>query len=409
MAGERAMATAEHKLWPWQIKRAVPLGRRIARIIQGLFVLGVALALPTGGIAAFPIADSFVYGMFGEGPFQLGIATGVKGVLLLLVIFSAVAYLTLAERRFAGLIQQRRGPNRVGWFGFLQPAADGIKFFFKEDVIPDNVHKPLYLLAPIIIFTPALAVISVIPYGPGPVGANPYQLASVDIGILFIFALSSLGIYGIALGGWASFSKWSLLGGLRASAQMISYEVSLAMAAIGVLVYAGGFDLTALANTQSGYWLGFIPKWNMFPQFLGFIVFVVAVFAETNRLPFDMAEAEQELVGGYHTEYSSMKFALFMLGEYANMITGSALITLLFLGGWSVPYIEFLGLPAQLAVLVQIFGFFVKLFLLCFLFIWVRWTLPRFRYDQLMSLGWKIMLPIALINVILTAVFMAFA
>jgi NADH-quinone oxidoreductase subunit H len=402
------MATAEHKLWPWQIKRAMPLGRRLARIIKGLIILGIAVALPTGGVAAFPIAESFVYQLFGTGPFQLGLATGVKGVILLLVIFSAVAYLSLAERRFAGLIQLRKGPNRVGWYGFLQPAADGIKFFFKEDIIPNNVHKPLYLLAPIIIFTPALAVISVIPYGPGPVGANPYQLASVDIGILLIFGLSSLGIYGIALGGWASFSKWSLLGGLRASAQMISYEVSLAMAAVGVLVYAGSFDLTALANTQAGYWLGFIPKWNMFPQFLGFIVFVVAVFAEINRLPFDLAEAEQELVGGYHTEYSSMKFALFMLGEYANMVTGSALITLLFLGGWSVPYIEFLGLPAGLVVLIQIFGFFFKLFLLSFLFIWVRWTLPRFRYDQLMNLGWKIMLPIALINVILTAVLTAF-
>ena len=402
------MATAERKLWPWQLKRAVPLGRRIARIIKGLFILGVAVGLPTGAIASFPIAEAFVYDIFGQGVFQLGIATGVKAVLLLVAIFTSVAYLTLAERRFAGLIQLRRGPNRVGWFGFLQPAADGIKFFFKEDIIPDNVHKPLYLLAPIIIFTPALTVISVIPFGPGPLGANPYQLASINVGILLIFALSSLGIYGIALGGWASFSKWSLLGGLRASAQMISYEVSLAMAAVGVLVYAGSFDLTALANTQAGYWLGFIPKWNMFPQFLGFIVFVVAVFAETNRLPFDLAEAEQELVGGYHTEYSSMKFALFMLGEYANMITGSALITLLFLGGWHVPYLEFLALPAWIAVLIQIFGFFLKLFLLCFLFIWVRWTLPRFRYDQLMNLGWKIMLPIALLNVILTAVVMAF-
>ncbi|HUX07322.1 MAG TPA: NADH-quinone oxidoreductase subunit NuoH [Acidobacteriota bacterium] len=402
------MATAERKLWPWQIKRSVPLGRRIAQIIKGLIILGIAVGLPVSSIAAFPIADSFVYSMFGEGAFQLGIATGVKGVLLLVVIFTSVAYLTLAERRFAGLIQLRRGPNRVGWFGFLQPAADGIKFFFKEDIIPENVHKPLYLLAPIIIFTPALTVFSVIPFGPGSVGANPYQLASVNVGILLIFALSSLGIYGIALGGWASFSKWSLLGGLRASAQMISYEVSLAMAAVGVLVFAGSFDLTALANTQAGYWLGFIPKWNMFPQFLGFIVFVVAVFAETNRLPFDLAEAEQELVGGYHTEYSSMKFALFMLGEYANMITGSALITLLFLGGWHVPYLEFLALPAWIAVMVQIFGFFLKLFLLCFLFIWVRWTLPRFRYDQLMNLGWKIMLPIALLNVILTAVVVAF-
>ncbi len=260
-----------------------------------------------------------------------------------------------------------------------------------------------------IIVIPAIAVYSVIPFGPGEAGANPYQIASVNLGLLLILGLSSLGIYGIALGGWASFSKWSLLGGLRASAQMISYEVSLAMSIVGVLVVAGSFDLTEIVNSQSGTIFGFLPAWNLFPQMGGFIVFLVALFAETNRLPFDMAEAEQELVGGYHTEYSSMKWALFYLAEYANMITASALVTLLFLGGWLVPGLDGLGLPAELTVLIQIFAFLFKMFLLLFLFIWARWTLPRFRYDQVMGLGWKLLLPVAIGNVILTAVFVAFA
>ena len=403
------MATAERKYWPWQLKKRVSAGEKIATLIKRLIVLGICIGLPVGMIAAFPYAEALVYQLFGQGGIQLALVAGVKAVLLIVVIFSAVAYLTLAERRFAGLIQLRKGPSRVGWFGFLQPAADGVKFFFKEDIIPARVHKPLYVLAPIIIFIPALTVIAVIPWGPGPVGANPYQIANVDIGILLIFGLSSLGIYGIALGGWASFSKWSLLGGLRASAQMISYEVCLAMAVVGVLVYSGSFDLGAIVHTQTGYWFGFLPKWNCFPQFLGFIVFLVAAFAEVNRLPFDMPEAEQELVGGYHTEYSSMKFALFMLGEYANMITASSLVTLLFLGGWHFPGLEALGLPEFIAVPAMIFAFFFKVFLLCFLFIWVRWTLPRFRYDHVMALGWKLLLPAALINVVITAILMAFA
>jgi NADH-quinone oxidoreductase subunit H len=403
------MATAQRKFWPWELKRTKTAGVRFWTLVKRLIILGIAVGLPVGTIVMFPFAESIVYQLFGEGAFQAAVAAGVKAAMLLVVIFSGVAYLTLAERRFAGLIQLRKGPNRVGWFGFLQPAADGIKFFFKEDLIPENVHKPLYVLAPIIIFVPALTVICVLPWGPGPAGANPYQIASVDIGVLLIFGLASLGIYGIALGGWASFSKWSLLGGLRASAQMISYEVSLAMSIVGVLIFAGSFDLGAIVNGQAGYWFGFLPKWNIFPQTAGFVVFLVAVFAETNRLPFDMAEAEQELVGGYHTEYSSMKFALFFLAEYANMITGSALITLLFLGGWHVPGLEALALPAIVAVGIQVFALLFKIFLLCFVFIWARWTLPRFRYDQVMTLGWKILLPTALGNVILTAIFVAFA
>ena len=402
----------ERKMWPWQLrlyKKAQVGGRRIWNIVKRLIILGIMIGMPTGLIALFPFVDSTVISIFGEGIWALLFATGVKGAFLVTVVLAGVAYLTLAERRFAGLIQLRYGPNRVGWYGFLQPVADGIKFFFKEDIILDNVHKPLYVLAPMVIMIPAMTVFCVIPFGPGEAGANPYQLASVNIGILLILALSSLGIYGIALGGWASFSKWSFFGGLRASAQMISYEVSLAMSIVGVLIISGSFDLTEIVNSQSGTLFGFLPAWNVFTQGAGFIVFLVAVFAETNRLPFDMAEAEQELVGGYHTEYSSMKFALFFLAEYANMITAGALVTLLFLGGWLVPGLGALGLPAEIAALVQIFAFCFKVFLITFLFIWVRWTLPRFRYDQLMALGWKILLPTALGNVIITAIFMAFA
>jgi NADH-quinone oxidoreductase subunit H len=260
-----------------------------------------------------------------------------------------------------------------------------------------------------IIMTPAMTVFAVVPFGPGAAGANPYQIASVDIGVLFILALSSLGVYGIAIGGWASFSKWSLFGGLRASAQMISYEVALGLSITGVLILTGSFDLVAIVNQQieSPLIFGFLPAWNAITQGGGFIVFLVAVFAETNRLPFDMAEAEQELVGGYHTEYSSMKFAMFFLAEYANMVVASALVTLLFLGGWHFPGLDLLGLPPFLEAFGQIFILMFKMFLIIFLFIWARWTFPRFRYDQLMKLGWLVLLPVALGNLILTAIWVA--
>lgn len=403
------MSTVQQRFWPWQLKRSKPAGAKVFLWFKRLFLLGMCVALPTGLIAAMPYATDFIVGMFGE-PWGSLFATIVKGVLIVAVVLSGVAYATLAERRFAGLIQLRQGPNRVGWLGFLQPLADGLKFLFKEDVIPDNVHKALYITAPMIIMVPAITIFAIIPFGPGEAGANPYQLASLDIGILFVLALSSLGVYGIAIGGWASFSKWSLLGGLRASAQMISYEVSLGLAITGVLILTGSFDLVAIVNYQinTSPLFGFLPAWNAFTQGGGFVVFLVAAFAETNRLPFDMAEAEQELVGGYHTEYSAMKFAMFFLGEYANMIVASSLVTLLFLGGWHFPGLELLGLPAALNAAAQIFAFCFKVFLIIFLMIWARWTFPRFRYDQLMFLGWMILLPVAIGNLILTAVWVAF-
>lgn len=402
------MSTTQQKFWPWELKRRMSGGAAAADIIKRLFILGVCIGLPVGLISLFPFADQISESLLGA---EWGwiLAAIVKGLLLVVVTLSGVAYATLAERRFAGLIQRRKGPNRVGWFGFLQPAADGLKFLFKEDIIPDNVHKPLYVISPMLILIPAITVLGVIPFGPG----EAFQIAPVSIGVLVVFAVSSLGVYGIALGGWASFSKWSLLGGLRASAQMISYEVALALAVTGVFVLSGSLDPRVIVQQQidGAPLFGFLPPWGLFTQFLGFIVFVVVVFAETNRLPFDMAEAEQELVGGYHTEYSSMKFALFMLSEYANMIVGGAMVALLFLGGWHLPGLDLLqsviAIPEVVATALQIFAFCFKIFLVMFLFIWVRWTLPRFRYDQLMKLGWLGLLPLALLNVIITVIWVA--
>lgn len=380
----------------------------MVNLIKRLIILGVAVGLPVGTIALMPFAHRLACSWF-SGGWAMVFSAAFRGVLVLVVMFSAIAYLTLFERRVAGLIQLRYGPNRVGWFGFLQPAADGIKFFFKEDIIPDNVHKPLFFLAPAIIFVPALTVYCLIPFGPSPEpGAfNPYQIAAVNIGVLLIFALSSFGVYSLALGGWSSFSKWSLLGGLRASAQLISYELALGMSIIGVVIYSGSFDLSDIVHTQTGTFFGFLPAWNVFPQFLGFVVFLVAMFAENNRLPFDMPEAEQELVGGYHTEYSSMKFALFMLAEYGNMITASALVTIFFFGGWDVPGLGLLGLPEILANLVRIFALLLKMAFFLFLYLWARWTLPRLRYDQVMRIGWRYLFPLALVNVIITAFLVA--
>lgn len=398
------MSTLQQKLWPWQQQKHQTTGQKLWRLTKALIVLGICIGFPTSLIAAFPLVDYLVGDLF------WGLAAlSIKGTLIVTVVLSGVAYSTLAERRFAGLIQLRKGPNRVGWFGFLQPVADGLKFLFKEDMIPDHVHKPLYILAPILVLLPPITVFSIIPFGPGEAGNNVYQMASINIGFLLIFAFSSLGVYGIAVGGWASFSKWSLLGGLRASAQMISYEVAMGLSVTGVLLLTGSFDLVKIVNYQieSPAVFGFLPAWNAITQGGGFVVFLVAMFAETNRLPFDVAEAEQELVGGYHTEYSSMKFAMFFLGEYANMLVAAALITLLFLGGWHVPGLEFLALPQLLSHVVQVFAFLFKMFLIIFLFIWARWTLPRFRYDQIMKLGWLVLLPTALGNLVITAIWIA--
>ena len=320
-----------------------------------------------------------------------------------LAVLSFVPLITWVERRGAGFIQDRPGPNRVGPLGLIQPVADGLKLFFKEDVIVHEADRFLYILAPGIALFTAAITFAVIPYGPElTVAGRSIRLvgADVSIGVLYVFAVASLSVYGIVLAGWASNNKFSLMGGIRSSAQIISYELGMTTAAAGVLLAAGSFQLTDVVAMQQGTWLGFIPKWNAIPQFLGFVVFFTASFAETNRTPFDLPEAEAELVAGYHTEYSSMKFAMFYMAEYANIIVSSALTTTLYLGGWSLPGYSPQGL---LGVLVSIAVFLGKTMVLVWIFIWVRWTLPRFRFDQLLRLGWKVALPAALANLLWAA------
>jgi NADH-quinone oxidoreductase subunit H len=329
----------------------------------------------------------------------------VKIVLVMLVILTTVMYLVLAERRVSAFIQNRIGPNRVGPFGLIQPVVDVVKLFFKEDIVPTAANKFVHTLAPIISIGVAMSAFAVIPFG------NTITLygkeiklliADVNVGILYILALSSLGVYGLTLSGWSSNNKYSLLGGLRASAQMISYELSMGLSIIGILLIAESLQLDKIVLKQGKYVFGFLPAWNIFLQPLGFITFLVASFAETNRLPFDLPEAEPELVGGYHTEYSGMKFGLFFLAEYANMITASAVITTLYLGGWQIPYIEHFNITGLTLSLLQIAAFCFKIALMLLFFIIVRWTVPRFRYDQLMNIGWKVMFPLALVNIALT-------
>jgi NADH-quinone oxidoreductase subunit H len=322
----------------------------------------------------------------------------IKVGLVVGVTLTMVAYLVLAERRVSSFMQDRLGPNRVGPAGLLQPLADGAKLFLKEDIIPANAYRPFFILAPAFTFIAALAALAVIPFSTGfelfgrQIGA---WIADLNIGLLYVLAVASLNVYGLLLAGWSSGSKYSLLGGLRAAAQVVSYELAMGFSLIGVLMVTGSFRLSAMADFQAG------GLWNLFTQPLGFLVFFIAGFAETNRLPFDMPEAEPELVSGYHTEYSSMKFAMFFMAEYAHMITVSALVTLLFLGGWHLPFLDLtaLGWSANLVGLLHLVIFAAKVGFLLFVFIWVRWTLPRFRYDQLMNLGWKVLVPIALINI----------
>ena len=322
-----------------------------------------------------------------------------------LVVFAAtmltVLMMIYAERRVSAFIQGRLGPNRVGPQGLLQPIADGIKFLMKEDIIPDGVNKPIYLLAPVIMLIPALMTFAVIPFGSDITlfGRQiPLQVADVNVGILYVLALTSIGVYGIVLAGWSSNSKYSLLGGLRSAAQLISYELAMGLAVVSIILLSGSLKLNDIVADQQGY----LFSWNVFKQPLAFIIFLIAVYAETNRLPFDLSEAEQELVGGYHTEYSSMKFAMFFMAEYANMITAAALTVTLFFGGWDVPLINETSLGIWGTVL-SVLSFILKMGFFLFLFIWVRWTFPRLRYDQLMKIGWKVMLPIALLNIFVTA------
>jgi NADH-quinone oxidoreductase subunit H len=315
------------------------------------------------------------------------------------VVMTMVAYTVLAERRVLGFIQGRLGPNRVGPGGLLQPLADLIKFIFKEDIVPDKSTRFVYFLAPIVATTAALMSMVVYPFGPEinlPVlGPIHFVIARFDVALLYVLGVTSVGVYGIALAGWSSNNKYSLMGGLRASAQMISYELGLGLALIGVILQSGTLDLYSIVEQQVGH-LG-ITGWNLiWAQPLGFLIYLIAAIAETNRVPFDLPEAETELVAGFHTEYSAMKFALFFLAEYVNMFTVSMLATTLFLGGWNGPFVH------QLPWL-GLFYFFGKVFFFLFFYIWLRGTLPRFRFDQLMSFGWKYLVPAAIANIVLTA------
>ena len=325
----------------------------------------------------------------------------IKILIIVVLLLLSVAYMVYFERKISAWVQNRVGPNRVGWLGLLQPFADVFKLLLKEDIVPDAANKPLHTLAPFIALFVSFATYAVIPIGP-PIEVFGYKInlvvADVNIGVLYVFALTSLGVYGITFAGWSSGSKYSLLGGIRSSAQMISYEVSMGFSIAGVLLMSQSLSPMKIVASQYGW------MWNAVIQPIGFITFVVSAFAETNRLPFDLPEAEPELVGGYHTEYSSFKFAGFFLAEYANMIIACGMIVTLYLGGWQVPYIDKLGLSTTLTALIQVAAFLVKMGALLFFFIWVRWSIPRFRYDQLMNLGWKVMFPLALANLIWVAV-----
>jgi len=333
---------------------------------------------------------------------QFALFTVVKVAVAFGVLMTMVAYVVLVERKVCAFIQDRIGPNRAGWFGLLQPVADGIKAFFKEEVTPAHVRKIFYVLAPAIALMPAILNIAVIPFG-STLGNpnNKMVLANLNVGILYTFGFVSLGVYSIVLAGYAANSKYPFLGGIRSSAQMISYEISMGMSVIPVFLLVGSLNL----NDVIGYQAHGLFSWLVFKQPLAFAIFLVAAFAETNRTPFDLPEAEQELAGGYNIEYSSIKFALFFMGEYANMILASAMMVTLFFGGWTLPWFgldqtatTLLGGIAHIAI------FLAKVFLFLLGFIWVRWMWPRFRYDQLMDLGWRRFIPLALANIVVTAV-----
>jgi NADH-quinone oxidoreductase subunit H len=336
--------------------------------------------------------------------------------ILFLVILPMVSYAVYAERKVSAAIQDRLGPNRVGPAGLLQPIADMFKLLLKEDFTPRSANTFYYWLAPCLAVMPAIITIAVVPFGSTLFGV-PMIIADVNVGILFVFAIASLGVYGIVIGGWASSSKYPFLGGIRSSAQMLSYELSLGLAVIPVFLLVGSLRLTSVVQYQIGHgWFiaPFIGDWTnpwkwllTIPMIISFLVFTIAIFAETNRLPFDLPEAEQELAGGYNTEYSSMKFSLFFLGEYAAMITGSAVIVTLFFGGWHFPGILD-GSHGWIFGLINIAVFFTKVAIVIFVFMWVRWTLPRFRYDQLMRLGWLFFFEIALVNIFVVAAILPF-
>ncbi len=337
----------------------------------------------------------------------------IKVIVVTVVMLLCVAYTVLLERKLVGRIQNRWGPSRVGPFGLLQPLVDGAKSFLKEDIIPTAVYRPLYLLAPVISLSCALILIAVVPFGTpeitGPGGFHFFQISDVNIGLLVVLGVTSMGVYGVALAGWSSNNKYSLLGSLRSSAQLISYELALGLSLVGVVMHAQSLNLRVIVENQATHGM---LTWNFFGglQFVAFFVYLMAAYAETNRAPFDLPEAESELTAGYHTEYSSMKFAMFFMAEYANMINVGAVATLLFLGGWTSPFGNLFPQPHNIVLqaLLPIFWFVLKVFSFLFLYVWVRGTLPRFRYDQLMTFGWRYLMPIAILNIVATSLWLAY-
>jgi NADH-quinone oxidoreductase subunit H len=337
----------------------------------------------------------------------------LKVVVVTVVMLMSVAYTVLLERKLVGRIQNRWGPSRVGPFGLLQPLVDGAKLFLKEDLVPTAVYRPLYLISPVIALGCALVSIAVVPFGApnvtGPGGFHFFEISDVNIGLLVILGITSIGVYGIALSGWSSNNKYSLLGSLRSSAQLISYELALGLSLVGVVLRAGSLNLREIVESQGAHG---IVTWNLFGgfQFVAFFIYLMAAYAETNRSPFDLPEAESELTAGYHTEYSSMKFAMFFMAEYGNMITVGCVATLLFLGGWTSPFGNLIPLPQNILVLalLPIFWFVLKVFSFLFLYVWVRGTLPRFRYDQLMNFGWCYLMPLAILNIVATSLWLAY-
>ena len=316
----------------------------------------------------------------------------VKALIVIIFLMAAFGYMTLIERKLLGRFQFRPGPNRVGPKGILQPLADGLKLLLKEEIIPEGVDRFIFIFAPLISLLAALLAFAVIPFGPDIhlFGRDiPLEIAGPNLGLLYVFAIASLGVYGLILAGWASQNKFGLLGGLRSSAQIISYELAMGLSVVGILIFAGSASLNVIVAAQENVWF-------IFPQIIGFVIYFICAVAETNRAPFDLPEAEQEIVAGYHTEYTGMKFAMFFMAEYINMVTVSALATTLFLGGWHGP-----------AFLPGFAWFLIKVALFLFLFIWIRATLPRIRYDKLMGFGWKILLPVALVNALGTAAWVA--
>ncbi|MCL5966914.1 MAG: NADH-quinone oxidoreductase subunit NuoH [Deltaproteobacteria bacterium] len=341
-------------------------------------------------------------------------------------VFGLVVVMTWVERKGAAYIQDRRGPNRARILGLtlgglFHPLADAIKFLFKEDFIPDGAHRLFYQMAPMFALAPAIMTIAVIPFGPDVTVLGKriaLQIADLNVGILYIFAISGLVVYGIILAGWSSNSKYPLFGGLRSSAQMLSYEVSMGLSVVGILMVFRSVQMSEIVKGQGDLLFGILPKWGVFVQPLGFILFMVAQYAEANRTPFDLPEGESELVAGYHTEYGSFKFSMFMMGEYIHLVVGSSVLATLFFGGWQFPYLRDAGfvlpgglafaVPAAAVLVLRIGAFVAKVVFFSWVYVWVRWTIPRFRYDQVMRLGWKVMLPLSLLNIFATGLVLLF-